>query len=486
MRKTVSGHIWFYLLISSGLVLFAVYLGVQFGLLPLMILRGRRSIESAYSYLHSVNISDIFFDFEDGEINSALAAGLDHYVCMDSGFHAIASDEPSALAQTKANEFAMQKDLFREDASAVVENGSQGEQLILRGIMRSGSGETFYIAIYRRISALRKNISFSAKVTGWVLFFIWLILIPVYYFILRRGMGKFHSLVCEIDALYNKEYTVRIEEKIPVETLQDAAEKLNEIAERMYRHKNELGNFRYIMDAQKNDVKSMETLRKEMTANITHQLKTPLAIISSQLELEMEETDPEKKEYYYHSIMEEIDKLSTMVREILRNAKEEKGDFKSRPHSFNASDLLNEMSVKYENWLRSRNIRFEKSIEENVSLFADPVQVERVVNNYMLNACRYTKSGKTIRLSLKSSSDSCRIGVHNEGDGVPDAIRDQIWEGFFQGNELSGDSNAGLGLYIVKNIMEEHGGEYGFVNDDTGVEFYVIFKMKLTKADSVV
>ena len=271
-----------------------------------------------------------------------------------------------------------------------------------------------------------------------------------------------------------------------METLQDAAEKLNEIAERMYRHKNELGNFRYIMDAQKNDVKSMETLRKEMTANITHQLKTPLAIISSQLELEMEETDPEKKEYYYHSIMEEIDKLSTMVREILRNAKEEKGDFKSRPHSFNASDLLNEMSVKYENWLRSRNIRFEKSIEENVSLFADPVQVERVVNNYMLNACRYTKSGKTIRLSLKSSSDSCRIGVHNEGDGVPDAIRDQIWEGFFQGNEPSGDSNAGLGLYIVKNIMEEHGGEYGFVNDDTGVEFYVIFKMKLTKADSVV
>ena len=119
MRKTVSGHIWFYLLISSGLVLLAVYLGVQFGLLPLMILRGRRSIESAYSYLHSVNISDIFFDFEDGEINSALAAGLDHYVCMDSGFHAIASDEPSALAQTKANEFAMQKDLFRRADMAV-------------------------------------------------------------------------------------------------------------------------------------------------------------------------------------------------------------------------------------------------------------------------------------------------------------------------------------------------------------------------------
>ena len=228
----------------------------------------------------------------------------------------------------------------------------------------------------------------------------------------------------------------------------------------------------------------LDEAERNITAKITHQLKTPLAIISSQIELNHEESDPEKREYYYNSIMDEIDKLSLLISEILqsiRGAQQDSGFVICRqPISANVTVLCQ----KYENWVAASNIRFKSEIEDDVFVECDWIQIEQVLHNYMMNAFKHTKAGKTISLSLRKERDDVYIGVHNEGEWVPAADMERVWKSYYQGAGEQSDTEIGLGLYIVKDIMKKHHGSYGLFNDKTGVEFYLRLPLGTDEADT--
>ena len=109
--------------------------------------------------------------------------------------------------------------------------------------------------------------------------------------------------------------------------------------------------------------------------------------------------------------------------------------------------------------------------------YLDPLQIEQAVNNYRMNATRHTKPGRSDRLSLSSTDDSFYLSVYNDGPRLPEAELSQIWTGFYQAGEKrkNGSTEIGLGLYIVKDIMNHHQGSCGALNRDAGVEFWMRF-----------
>ncbi len=476
MGKRMSLQICLRFLVIFGLVLGGILTLFHFGYYPIRLFTIGRSIESAYFYFQTLNLPLIVNDIDStNELDEdAFDANL-HYILMDENYHPVLSDEPLDQLRDREEDYKLTKEQYPKDARAVYENKSYGEQMVLRGKLMS-AGQQFYLVIYRRTSLMHKYIQYAEKILINSMIMIWAIAVLILFLVVRKSTKPIQTFNEEVAAITDGNYTTRIDSNLRYEEYRESADRINDLAERLYSGKHELENYRYLIKSRRLVDTDEISRRRDLVAEVTHQLKTPLAIISSQLELEHEETDVDKKEYYYQSIMEEIDKLSILISQILRNAHDQAGAGVSfYPRHVSLSELLGELAPKYESWLRAQKILFHSEITPNVYAEADPMQVEIVVNNYLMNACKHTKPGKSILLRLIDEGDCCTIRVHNDGDGIPESNMSLIWNKYSQGSSEEGHSEVGLGLYIVKDIMSRHGGKYGVINDERGVEFYVSF-----------
>ena len=479
MGRRLTRQICLRFMLIFALVLGGILLLFHFGFYSLQVHSIGRSVESAFSYFQTLDLAKIIENGSTYELDEDAYGDNLHFILMDENYVPILYNDPADPMKAPHYDYSREKDKFLDQAKAVFEEGENGDQVILKGRITS-AGTPYYIVLYRRTTWLHRYIRYAETVLINVLIGLWFIASILLLIIVRRRTFMLNDFSEEISSIINGDYTRRIDTKLPYEEYTEAANRINDLAERLYRGKGELENYRYLLRTQTIVDTEEINRQREAVAIVTHQLKTPLAIISSQLELGHEETDPEKKEYYFQSIMEEIDKLSLLISEILRNATERGASGAAfYPRNISVTDLLDELAPKYESWLRSQGIEFVSEISRNVYAEADPFLLEQVVHNYMTNACKHTKTGKTIRLRLLDEGELCTIRVHNEGDGIPEVNRDHLWEMYYQGPGEENRMDVGLGLYVVRDIMLMHGGRYGAVDDETGVEFYVSFFKRL-------
>jgi signal transduction histidine kinase len=171
-----------------------------------------------------------------------------------------------------------------------------------------------------------------------------------------------------------------------------------------------------------------------------------------------------------------------MISDIIRTMKKSEARLERfMPQRLCISEMVSELSGKYETWLASLHIRFYSQVQPDVYVECDSLQLEMVLHNFMQNACKHTKPGKEIRLSLRSEGNTCYIGVHNEGSGIPETEMGEIWKRYYRGSNEADGQGSGLGLYIVRDIIKRHQGNCGVFNDDSGVEFYCILPLQLAK-----
>ena len=177
----------------------------------------------------------------------------------------------------------------------------------------------------------------------------------------------------------------------------------------------------------------------------THELKTPLAIISTQLEMMNMDNDEAMSEYY-ESIMEEIQKMSNLIREMLNSSFE--GDLiLSGPIKVgNLSELLNSMKDKYKGLFGSKNVVCKFDIEDNIYINMNSEQIEQAINNYIINAYEHIDIKGTATVTLKSKGDKAVISVYNNGSNIAEEEINNIWDGFYQTGERIKESNVGLGF----------------------------------------
>ena len=215
--------------------------------------------------------------------------------------------------------------------------------------------------------------------------------------------------------------------------------------------------------------------QKEFIANVSHELKTPLAVIASQAEMLI--YAKEDQEYYVSSIQEEVAKMADMVSRLLNNSVMEHQMENLIQKTFNMKEVMDYIIVKYEAMVKKKRMHMETFLSEDCNVEGDREYIEQIVNNYMTNALEHTKIGGNIRLTLKKQGESVRVGVYNEGRQIPEEDMDHIWSGFYRNRkepkyEENGFPHAGLGLYIVQSVVTMHGGNYGVENLSSGVEFW--------------
>ena len=219
-----------------------------------------------------------------------------------------------------------------------------------------------------------------------------------------------------------------------------------------------------------------EEERRVFINNISHELKTPLAVISSQIEMINMIEDEEKRKEYIKSITEETDKMTDMINDmiVMYATKSNEKDFALE--DTNISDLVCDTLGGYEGIVAEKDIELKQDYDESCTATVNKRYLSQAISNYISNAIKHCADKGTITVRVKDNIETVRIEVQNDGKNIPDDIKDKIWEMFYSKDIRPREhklKSSGIGLSIVKSVMEVHNGDYGFDNIDGGVVFWM-------------
>ncbi len=220
----------------------------------------------------------------------------------------------------------------------------------------------------------------------------------------------------------------------------------------------------------------IDEMRKEFLSNVSHELKTPIALIQGYAEglKDCVNDDPESRDFYCDVITDEAAKMNRMVKNLLNLNELENGDGKVEIEHFDLIELIGNCAGSMDILIKQNDIRLIMPEEGSVNVWADEFKTELVLTNYLSNAIHYAAGEKTIKITVTRHDDVVRVGVFNSGDNIPEEIIPDLWTKFYKADKARTREygGSGIGLSIVKACMDAMGKSYGVENLDDGVNFW--------------
>ena len=233
----------------------------------------------------------------------------------------------------------------------------------------------------------------------------------------------------------------------------------------------------------------IDDMRKQFISDVSHELKTPVALIQGYAEglLENVNADEESRRYYAEVILDESNKMDKLVRQLLELMKLEYGKREFNNQNFDICELIKEVIRKCDVMLKEKQIddvRF--NCDEPIEVYADDFYIDQAFTNYFTNAIKNIKeiNGEKyiqIKTQVNKEKNIVRISVFNTGNNISEENLDRIWGRFYKVDESRNrnDGGSGIGLSLVRAIMNNYNSKYGVENKENGVEFY--FEVALGK-----
>lgn len=223
-------------------------------------------------------------------------------------------------------------------------------------------------------------------------------------------------------------------------------------------------------------------MRKEFLDNVSHELKTPIALIQGYAEglKENISDDPESREFYCDVIMDEASKMNKLVKNLLTLNQLESGKDAVVMERFDIVSLIRGVLQTMNIMIGQKDAKVIFEAEKPVYVWADEFKIEEVVTNYVSNALNHLEGEKEIEIKLQDEDNRVKISVFNTGTPIPEADVPNLWNKFYKVDKARTREygGSGIGLSIVKAIMESMNQEYGVQNFDNGVEFWFTLDRK--------
>ncbi len=220
----------------------------------------------------------------------------------------------------------------------------------------------------------------------------------------------------------------------------------------------------------------IDEMRKEFIANVSHELKTPIALIQGYAEglTEGMAQDPESRDYYCEVIMDEANKMNKMVKQLLTLSALESGNDAPVMERFDLAELIRGILSSAQLMIGQNGAEVEFFREEPCFVWADEFKIEEVVTNYLNNAINHVQGERRIRIDIEAAQDEVRVTVFNTGNPIPEEDLPNLWTKFYKVDKARTRAygGSGIGLSIVKAIMDSHQKECGAENVEGGVVFW--------------
>ncbi len=234
----------------------------------------------------------------------------------------------------------------------------------------------------------------------------------------------------------------------------------------------ELDELGAAFDKMASELDKQEQSRSAFLANVSHDLRTPMTTISGFVQGILDDTiPPEREKEYLKVVLSETNRLSDLISMFLDASRYDAGEIKLNKMNFDINEMLRTVLLQYETKINEKNINVNFDIDaHSAPVFADEQALRRVLVNLMDNAVKFSNEGGTISVCSVHSGKKVMVSVENTGDGIKGDDLKYIWDRFYKTDKsrLRDKKGVGLGLFIVKNIINQHG-ETITVQSENGV-----------------
>ncbi len=224
---------------------------------------------------------------------------------------------------------------------------------------------------------------------------------------------------------------------------------------------NEIGELSETFNQMADSIEQLEHVRRSFIANVSHELRTPMTTITGFVEGIMDGTiPPERHSQYLAIVLDESKRLSRLVTDLLDVSKMEQGEFPLEMREFDINEMIRLNIIKSEKRITEKDIQLTVSFQtENQMVIADKDSIQRVITNLMDNAIKFTEPGGFMDVRTGLNGGKVFVAIQNSGIGIAKSELTHVFDRFYKTDKSRSQdkSGAGLGLYIVKNIIQSHG-----------------------------
>ena len=340
------------------------------------------------------------------------------------------------------------------------------------------NGDTLYIRI--QVASIEE----SVKISNRLLIFIGGISILIAGILASFISKKFTKPILELNDIAQNmsklDFSKKYEVKDTDDEINNLGKSINTMSDKLESTIKQLRETNVELEKDIEEKSKIDEMRKQFISDVSHELKTPIALIQGYAEglVENVNSDEESRKFYAEVILDEAGKMDSLVKQLLELMKLEYGKREFNNTNFNIVELIKEVIRKCDVMLKENNIIVEFNNDKEVFVTADDFYIEQVVTNYFTNAIKHAKEvngEKKIVVNIEEKENNkVRISVFNTGENIPEIELDRIWKRFYKvdSSRKREDGGTGIGLALVKAIMNNYDNDFGVENKENGVEFY--------------
>ena len=454
-KSNLRTKIWMYLIIFSASILLFLWL-FQIIFLKTYYKEFRlnkleNSVKKVLNSFHDSNYEDLLDDIS-----------LEDEICIEvvnnnmTKYLSVIYNKGCMGAETSIENSYYKKDFINSNLSKKVYtliNPRFKNKTIIYGIKLDDSNYAFVSASLEPIDT---TITVLKNQFIYVTMLVIILSLIVSYFVSRKISSGVIKINREAKKLSKGNFDVKFDTDQPILELSELAETL---------------------EYTKDELSKTENLRRELLANVSHDLKTPLTMIKAYAEMVRDVTfkDDTKRTKDLNIIIEETDRLNVLVNDILELSKIQSGTQKLTIEQFDLEKFVKNIIKRYDIMSENKKYKFKVSINKNIIVSADRKRIEQVMYNLINNAINYTGDDKKIIISALELENTVRIEVKDTGKGIDKEELENIWDKYYKIDKTHSREQvgSGVGLSIVKNILINHNCNYGVESiKGNGTTFY--------------
>ena len=377
----------------------------------------------------------------------------------------------------KQKEYKVLEETDKLEIRNIKDTETSANYILLSGKLDNGYG------VYIRIPI--SSIQESVRISNRFLYLIAGIVIIVGGIAIIYISKTFSSPISELNNIAKKMANLDFSHKYAVtdddDEINELGESINMMSEKLETTINQLRSTNIELERDIEKKSKIDEMRKSFISDVSHELKTPIALIQGYSEglLENVNDDPESRKFYAEVILDETNKMDKMVRQLIELTKleYEKREFNNR--TFNIVELEKEIVRTSKVMIDEKQTEVIFETPDKIDVFADDMYLSQIITNYLTNAIKHVidiDGEKYIKITnvVLQDKQKARVTVFNTGDNISEENLNRIWNRFFKADEARNrdDGGSGIGLSIVRAIMNNYGNDYGVKNKPKGVEFY--------------
>ena len=453
----------------------------------------KQALKSVYE-----TVNDYYNGEENGDLESELEPisiknNFDILIRNDQNVNVYTSNKDFFSAFGQMNEMTSR---FDTGAGDIIE---EKDNYVISKIKDSKNGLTYVLLaatldngylLYIRIPI--NSIQESVKISNNFLYLMAGVAILIAAVIVSYVSRKFTDPILELNAIAKKMANLDFSHKYRTtdadDEINNLGKSINLMSEKLEKTIKQLRNTNIELEKDIEKKSKLDEMRKSFISDVSHELKTPIALIQGYSEglLENVNSDEESRKFYAEVILDETNKMDKLVKQLLELMKLEYGKREFNDTKFNIVELEKEVVRKSKVMLEEKQAKVELNTPDEINVLADDFYIEQVVTNYMTNAIKHVEEvngEKIIRIEndVDVDKNKVRVKVFNTGKQIPEEHLNRIWKRFYKidASRNRKDGGTGIGLAFVKAVMNNYGNSYGVVNKENGVEFYFDLELKI-------